>query len=938
MSDSGNRRLFLLDGMALAYRSHFAFIMNPIRNSKGQNTSAIFGFANTLLSILDLEQPTHLAACFDTSAPTKRHELYTDYKANRESMPEDLSMQIPEIIRMLEAFRIPILRQDGFEADDIIGTLTRVADEAQTYDTYMVSQDKDLGQLISPTCFLWKPGKRGADHEIIDLPKLLETWNIQRADQIIDILALMGDSSDNIPGIPGIGEKTAKALIEQFGSVEELLAHTDQLKGKRRETIEQNADKAVLSKELATIDRHIPLDVTLDDLCRQQSDEPALREFLQQYELRSIQARLFGKSAAPAKPSVPQDDLFYEGSEQPDDTPKPEPHANSSGQLELFEPVTLKDINSVKHDYTLVTAPADIKALAHRLEHAKEWCFDTETCGLDPRCDDLLGVSFCLEAHKAFYVPAASAADLEPFAKAFAGNALKIGHNLKFDLQVLRAHGIRAEGPFYDTMLAHALVAPGLRHGMDSLAESMLGYCTIKLADICPPGETKKSLNPRAAALEEMARYSCEDADITMQLYRILHKEVEQSGMSELFGRIELPLLPVLADMEYEGINVRVDKLQEASVKMEEYICHVRDKIQSQTTTPLNLNSPKQLGEFLFNELKLVDKPKKTKTGQFVTDEETLSTLAGKHEVVRDILAYREASKLKGTYLDALPRFISQKDGRIHTQFLQMLTATGRLASQDPNLQNIPIKTDQGRLIREAFVPRSDEYVLLSADYSQIELRIMAALSGDENMIDAFKHGRDIHTETASRVYGVARDEVDATMRRAAKMVNFGIIYRISAFGLSQRLGCPRGEAASLIDNYFTQFPGVRDYMDRLVADAEKTGYAATMCGRRRPLPDINSANRNIKSAAERTAINTPIQGSAAEMIKIAMVRVDELLKPTRSRLILQIHDELLVDLHRDEHHLADQVVEIMKQALPLPQGVPIIVEARTGVNWLEAH
>ncbi len=939
MKESGKKRLFLLDGMALAYRSHFAFITNPVRNSKGENTSAIFGFANTLLSILDLEKPTHIAACFDTSAPTERHRIFPEYKAHREAMPEELRAQIPEIIRMLEAFRIPILRYDGYEADDTIGTLTRLADENGTYATYMVSQDKDLGQLISDTCFLWKPGKRGADHEVIDVARLKESWNIERPEQIIDILALMGDTSDNIPGVPGIGEKTAKVLIEEFGSVEYLLSHTDQLKGKRRENIEQNADKARISKELATINREVPLDVTLDDLLRRQPDETVLRQFLQQYELRSIQARLFGKTPPAPAANLDPDDLFYT-KEQP--KKKEESTEQSDGgdtaQMELFAPVTLKTVDTVKHEYILITTPAERAELAKQLIKSPQWCFDTETSGLDPLTDKLLGVSFCMEPGKAYYAAVSSPADLEEFHEAFASPAVKIGHNLKFDLQVMRANGVETEGPFFDTMLAHALIAPALKHSMDSLAENILHYSTIKLSDIAPPGTKKGELDISAVPLETMAAYSSEDADITMQLYRALAPKVKESGMEGLFDSIELPLVAVLADMEYEGVKVVPESLNKASERLEIHIEEVRNKIQQHSSTPLNLNSPKQLGEFLFNELKLVEKPKKTKTGQFVTDEETLSVLAPKHEVVQDILDYREAAKLKNTYLDALPRYISPKDGRIHTKFLQMLTATGRLASQDPNLQNIPIKTEQGKMIREAFVPRSPDYVLLSADYSQVELRIMAALSGDANMIEAFKNGRAIHTETASRVYGEERGQVDANMRRAAKMVNFGIIYGISAFGLSQRLGCPRAEAATLIDNYFTQFPGVKEYMERLIKDAEQTGYAITMCGKRRQLPDIHSANRNNKSAAERTAINTPIQGSAAEMIKIAMIRVHGLLKETRSRLILQIHDELLVDLHREEHHLVEEIENIMRNALPLPHGVPALVEAKTGLNWLQAH
>mgnify|MGYP001186095371 FL=1 len=942
MSDPAPNRLFLLDGMALAYRSHFAFITNPIRNSKGQNTSAIFGFANTLLSILDQEAPTHLAACFDTSVPTERHIIYPEYKANRESMPEDLRAQIPEIIRMLEAFRIPILRIDGYEADDTIGTLTRMADETDGFASYMVSQDKDLGQLISPSCFLWRPGKRGNEHEIIDVPTLLEHWNIKEPSQVIDILALMGDASDNIPGIPGIGEKTAKTLIEEFGSVENLLAHTDQLKGKRRENVEANADKAILSKKLATINRHVPLSVGLDALVRQTPDEPALRNFLQEYELRTIQARLFGKNPPRNAPAnLPPDDLFApvrSASESLDDSAGHPVTVQSDGQLTLFEDHPVKTVNDIPHDYILINTEEERLRLARLLEQAPSWCFDTETTGLDPLTDSLLGIAFCMEPHKAWYVSISDPSDLEPFRSVFAGPAEKIGHNLKFDIKVMRAAGIKVAGPFFDSMLAHALVNPGLKHGMDSLAETMLSYQTIKLADIAPPGEGKGVLDTAAVPVETMARYSAEDADITFQLAGLLRKEVRESGMEPLFMEIEMPLLPVLADMEFEGVRILPKALEDASDAMTGYLEDLIRKVEQAAGHPLNLNSPKQLGELLFGELKLVEKPKKTKTGQFVTDEETLSTLSQKHEVVRDILAYREAAKLKGTYLDALPRFISPADGRIHSQFHQLLTATGRLASQDPNLQNIPVRSDQGKLIRKAFVPRSDEYLILSADYSQIELRIMAALPGDEAMIHAFRDNRDIHTETASRVYGVAREDVTSDMRRAAKMVNFGIIYGISAFGLSQRLGCPRAEAAALIENYFTQFPGVKAYMDTLIEKATRLGYAETLCGRKRMLPDLQSANKNIRSSAERTAINTPIQGTAAEMIKIAMIRVHRLLEQTRSRLILQIHDELLIDLHKEEQELVSPIVETMRTALVLPHGVPASVEAQTGANWLEAH
>lgn len=944
MTDSPSKRLFILDGMALAYRAHFAFFSNPIRNSKGVNTSAVYGFANTLLGILEHERPTHLAACFDTSAPTARHELYPAYKANRESMPEELSVQLPLIFKLLEAMNIPILRYDGYEADDTIGTLARLADSTGEFQTYMVSQDKDLGQLISPTCYLWKPGKRGNDHEVVDLEKLKEHWSIERADQVIDILALMGDSSDNIPGLPGVGEKTAKVLIEEFGSVENLLANTDRLKGKRKQIVEENGPLATLSKQLATIDREVPLTVTLPELVKREPSSEELLSILQELEFRAMQAKLFGKKAPAVRTSpLPADDLFApaQPEKQTADVPAPAPASvprSGTGQMDLFEERHLKTVDDFKHEYIIADTEEARSAMAAELEKHGSWCFDTETTGLNPLTDKLLGVAFCAEPRKAWYMPVSGPDDLEAVRPLLEGSAEKIGHNLKFDLEVLRANGIRANGPFFDTMLAHALISPGMKHGMDVLAESLLQYSTIKLKDIAAPGAKKRELDTTGIPLEVMGKYSAEDADITLQLSAILKRQVKESGMEELFRTVELPLLPVLADMEFTGIRVLPQSLEEASVKVGEIIDGLREKIEAAAGHPLNLNSPKQLGDFLFGELELVKKPRKTKTGQFVTDEDTLSALAPLHPVVADILAYRENMKLKSTYLDALPKYICPRDGRIHTQFHQMLTATGRLASQDPNLQNIPVRTEQGRLIRTAFVPASEEYAMLSADYSQIELRIMAALSGDPAMCEAFREGRDIHTETAARVYGIPRDQVDAAMRRAAKTVNFGIIYGISAFGLSQRLGCPRSEAASLIENYFIQFPLVKSFMEDLARKAEQTGYAETLLGRRRMIPEINSANKTIKSAAERTAINTPIQGTAADMIKIAMIHVNKLLEGSRSRLILQIHDELLVDLHKDEMELIPKIEEAMVNALPLPNGVPILVEARTGGNWLEAH
>lgn len=924
-SSSFSEQLFILDGMALAYRAYYAFFSSPMRSSKGVNTSAIFGFANTLASILDKEKPTHLVACFDAGKATMRTEIYPQYKANRQAMPEDLRDSIPIILRILEAMNIPVLRMPGFEADDLIGTLTRLAESRPTMESFMVSQDKDLGQLLSPTCKLWKPGKRNAEHEVIDCARFDEIWGIEDPMQIIDILALMGDSSDNIPGVPGIGEKTAKTLIAQFGSVENMLAHTDEIKGKRRQIIEENAEMALLSKKLVTIDRNVPVDMPLDACERRRYDPEGLRSILLELDLKTLANRLCGKAASPGSLF---DQAANSGSEKPQ-------AVASDGQMLLFEQQALKSIDDIRHDYTLLATERDRKRLAEKLLAADSWCFDTETTGLDPLTDKLLGISFSLRPNEAWYVPVMAPEDLDALRPAFVSKAEKIGHNLKFDLQVLHTAGVETQGPYFDTMLAHAAVEPDLRHNMDEMAEALLRYRTIHFDDLTGSGP---GVNTADVPLNQMMRYSSEDADITLQLAEALKPKLRDLKQDRLMREIEYPLVPVLAEVEEEGMRVDPEQLNRSAEEMGRQLDALKERIDATVGRPINLNSPKQLGDLLFGEMKLVDKPKKTKTGQFVTDEETLRKLVPVSPLVADILEYREMTKLKGTYLDALPRFISPKDGRIHTSLLQMVTATGRLASQSPNLQNIPVRSEAGRLIRRAFIPRSEQYLILSADYSQVELRIMAALAGDPHLIEAFREGRDIHTETAARVYGIEREAVDANMRRAAKTVNFGIIYGISAFGLSQRLNCPRGEATRLIESYFAEFPGVKTFMDKLIEEAREKGYAETLCGRRRYLPDMKAANFNLRSAAERTAINTPIQGTAADMIKLAMIRVGALLQGRKSRLIMQIHDELLFDLHKEEKELIPSIVKEMLQALPLPGGVPLAVEANTGDNWLEAH
>ncbi len=932
-------RLFLLDGMALVYRAHFAFIQNPIRNSKGINTSALYGFTNTLLTILEKERPTHLGVAFDTSAPTPRHVKFPAYKAQRDEMPEELAAAIPNVKRLCQAFHIPLLEIDGYEADDLIGTLAKRA-EKEGFETYMVTPDKDFAQLLGPSTFMWKPGKKGSEHEIIGLPQLPEIWGVKDPHQIIDLLGLMGDSVDNIPGIPGIGPKTAQKLIADFGSMEELLANTAKLKGKQKENIETHADTALLSKDLATILIDAPLETTWDELLLSQRDDEAVKALFTEFEFRSLTKRLFGEAAAAAAPAG-------NGGEKG-------AVSGENGTQTIFE--TFKKIGDVPHTYRLADTAEKQAELFRLLSQQGSFCFDIETTSLDRFEARLLGVAFSWAAHEGWYLPYSE--DLLPALRAvLEGPAEKVGHNLKYDLSVLHHHGIVVAGPFLDTMLAHSLIYPDQRHTMDYASETMLGYTPIKLADIAntnlqPPlpapaedlfsmAETKragKELDISAIPLETLAEYAAEDADVTWQLAEKLRPLIE--GQEKVLHDIECPLLPVLVRMEMEGIAVDPSALVEIGGQLQQRIDELSRSIAKHAGRPFNLNSPKQLGEILFNELGLADKAKKTKTGQFKTDEATLLSLAGKHPMIDEILEYREATKLKGTYLDALPGHIVKETGRIHTQFHQLVAATGRLASTDPNLQNIPIRSALGRQIRKAFVPR-EGFTLLSCDYSQIELRVMAALANDASMIEAFRENRDIHTATAAKVWSVPESEVTREQRSGAKMVNFGIIYGISAFGLSQRLGIPRGEAAGIIESYFRQYPAIKEFMDRTIQEARMSGYVETLTGRRRYFPDLTSGNQTIRGNAERAAINTPIQGSSADMIKLAMIRIDELLRarPYRTKMLLQVHDELVFDLHPEEaEEVLPRILHAMETALPLPGEVPILVEHGTGGNWLAAH
>ncbi len=933
MADAPHR-LFLLDGMALIYRAHFALIRSPIYTSSRVNASALYGFTMTLLDLIEKQSPTHLAVAFDTKEPTPRHKIFPEYKANRDEMPEDLALQLPHVKRMVEAFNIPVIECPGWEADDVIGTLSREADALGGFETYMVTPDKDFAQLVTDTTRIYKPGRQGNAPEILDRAAICENWQVTDPLQTIDILGLWGDAADNIPGVPGIGEKTAKKLIAQFGSTEKLLESTDQLKGKQKENVENNKEQALLSKKLVTIMTDAPVEVSFDEIRITERNDEAIKSLFVEFEFNSLGKRLFGND-------------FQSG------------RGHSTSESDAGLSADLKTIDDLEKSYRYLRS--DEKAarseLIEELESKEAFCFDLETTSLDEKTTSVIGIAFSWEAHNGVYVEVPEGekgkAVIKEFSSILNGPAEKIGHNLKFDIGVLQWQGFNVSTPIFDTMLAHSLIEPDQRHKMDYLSESILGYTPIPFDAVFGKNEEKTGQmnlfgeaemsgdESGGPAFEDIGQYACEDADVTWQLAVILKQKVEELHQEKVLYDIENPLVPVLVAMEVEGIRVDPDTLADIGVTLGEKIASDEAAVFEAAGTEFNVSSPKQVGEILFDQLNLVEKPKRTKTGQYKTDEQTLSSLAGSHQIVRDLLSFREASKLKGTYVDALPKAIFPGTGRIHTTFHQLMTATGRLASNHPNLQNIPIRSDQGREIRRAFIPRSDEFTLLAADYSQIELRVMASLCEDPAMIEAFKQGQDIHTATAARVFDVEPEKVPSHMRRTAKMVNFGIIYGISAFGLSQRLNgeVSRSEASQIIEEYFRQYPGVKTFQEETIEQAKSDGYVETLTGRRRYLRDIDSRNGMIRAAAERTAINTPIQGTAADMIKIAMVTVANLIKEGgyQSRMLLQVHDELVFDLHKEEaNELIPKIEEAMKDALPL--SVPIVVESGTGENWLEAH
>ncbi len=928
-----NKKLFLLDAMALIYRAFYALNKNPRINSKGLNTSAIVGFANTLFDVIKTEKPTHIGVAFDTMAPTLRSEGFVDYKANREKMPEDLAKSIPYIEKLIEGFRIPILFSEGHEADDVIGTLAKQA-EKNGFITYMMTPDKDFGQLVSENIFMYKPARMGNEVEILGVKEICEKFSIQRPEQVIDILGLWGDASDNIPGIPGIGEKWAKELISKYDNLENVIAHADELKGKMAENVRNFAHLGLESKQLATIILDVPVDFDEEDLRLKQPDFAALKEVFDELEFKTFAKRVFDYYS-PQQPEIQPSAAFGNDVQQ---------DLFSQAGIE-FE--TLKTIRTSPHNYILADTPGKRLGIIESIKKQKTFCFDTETTGLSTNDAELVGMSFALKPGEAFYVPVPDNFDealkiVQEFQPVFEDETIgKTGQNMKFDISMLKNYNVEVKGKMFDTMLAHYLIEPDQRHNMDFLAEHLLGYKTISYDELTEK-KGSRQLNMRdvqKSKLAELVDYAAEDADITLQLREILEPKLAADNLRKLFDEIEMPLAPVLGSMETEGVKLDVGALKEYSLQLKQEIDVVEKEIYELAGEKFNVASPKQLGVILFEKLKIIEKPKKTKTNQYSTGEDILSRLENKHPIIAKILDFRSLTKLKSTYVDTLPDLISPTDGRIHTSYNQAVAATGRLSSANPNLQNIPIRTEKGREIRKAFVPRSEDFVLLAADYSQIELRIIAELSRDEAMMEAFIKGQDIHTSTAAKVYGVPVSEVTPDMRRNAKMVNFGIVYGISAFGLSERLNVPRGEARDIIDQYFRQYHGLKKYMDNSIAFARKNGFVETIMGRRRYLRDINSANANIRGFAERNAINAPIQGSSADMIKIAMIRIfDEFNhRNLKSKMILQVHDELVFDTARGEIEVVKEIVESkMKTAIRME--VPVEVDINIGENWLEAH
>jgi DNA polymerase I len=920
------KKLFLLDAYALIFRAYYAFIKNPRVNSKGMNTSAIFGFVNAMLEVINNEKPSHLAVCFDPPGGNFRHDDFEAYKANRDETPEDIKLAVPWILKLLEAFDVPIIVKENFEADDVIGTLAKMA-EKEGFTTYMMTPDKDFGQLVSDNIFMYRPGRGREPAQVWGIPEIMEKFDVKRPEQVIDLLGLMGDSADNIPGIPGIGAKTAAKLLHQYDSVEGLLAHSHELKGKQKENVEAFAEQGLMSKHLATIILDVPVEFDPKAMEVGEANKDMLRELFAELEFRTLAKRLLNEEL---------------------DTPDQE-----GTQIALFSEEEIQDviasrdqgtIETVAHTYHLVQSDQEIDKLVALLKASPSYAFDTETTGIDPLLADLVGMSFAVKPHEAWYVPvpkdrAGACAIVDRF-RVILEDASKevVAQNMKFDYKVLYQYNVTIGNKVFDTMLAHYLMNPDMKHGMDVLSEAYLNYTPVSIEQLIgKKGKDQKSMGDLEPS--EISDYAAEDADITLQLKKHFEPEMEKDHLKRLFEDIEVPLISVLAHMEMEGVNLDKQALYDYSAELEKELIVLHSGIIEDAGKEFNVDSPKQLGEVLFDDLKISAKAKKTKTGQYQTNEDVLSRHVSDHVIIQKILDYRQLRKLKSTYIDPLPELVNPKTGRVHTNYMQTIAATGRLSSNNPNLQNIPIRSSKGREIRKAFIPRNADCIMLAADYSQVELRIIAALSQDEVMIEAFRQGMDIHAATASKVFGVALESVDREMRSKAKAVNFGISYGQGAFGLAQNLNISRGEAKEIIDNYFEQFPRLQAYQSESVNFAREHGYVETIMGRRRYLSDIHSANAVVRGFAERNAINTPIQGSAADVIKIAMINIHRRFEKEqfRSKMIMQVHDELVFDAYRDEIDMIKPIIiDEMQNAVKLP--VPLQVDIDQGENWLEAH
>lgn len=942
MSD---KKLFLLDAMALVFRAYYALIRNPRITSKGKNTNAQFGFTNTLVDLINNQKPSHMAVCFDTHAPTERHTDFADYKANRQEAPEDLLASLPDIKRIIEGFNIPVIGIDGYEADDVIGTLAKQA-AASGYDVLMVTPDKDYGQLVDDKIKIYKPPYQGNNAEILGPKEVCEKWNIKTVSQVIDILGLMGDAVDNIPGIPGVGEKTAAKLLAEYDTLENVLANAENIKGALGEKVRNGKDLAVMSKKLATIITNVPTEFHEENFKLKEWNKEALKEVFTELEFKTLGKRLLGDdfNVFNAGPVVVQTDLFGNIIEtEKKDEKKPVLENNETDESGL---IASKNINNVSHTYTAVVEEEEVKKLVSSLLKQKEICFDTETTSIDANDAELVGMSFSYKAGEAYYVPCPAEQDktktiLDWFEPLFAdASKTWIGQNLKYDMLVLKWYGVELAGNIFDTMLAHYVIEPDGKRSMDILSAKYLGYEPVHIDELIGK-KGKNQGNMRDVELEKIKDYAAEDADITLQLKQVFTPLLKSNEVEKVFNEVENPLVKVLMAMEYEGIKIDEGFLNDYSKTLEKEAKAAEESVYKQAGVRFNLASPKQLGEVLFDKLKLDPKAKKTKTGQYATGEDVLLKLAAQNKIVDDILIFREYTKLKSTYVDALPQLINKKTGRVHTTYGQAVAVTGRLASNNPNLQNIPVRTDRGKEIRKAFIPRDKKHILISADYSQIELRIVAAISGDPAMCEAFKNNKDIHTATAARVYNVEEKEVTKEMRYKAKSVNFGIIYGQGAFGLADNLGISRTEAKEIIDNYKKQFSGIQQYMDDTINFARENGYVQTLMGRKRWLKDINSANFTVRGFAERNAINSPIQGTAADMIKLAMIKIHEAFRKNKfeSRMVLQVHDELIFDAVKEEvETIKPVIIDCMQSALLLPHEVPVIAEVGSGENWLEAH